>query len=158
MSRENVEVVRCFNEPHDGEDIIPLLRAGIEHVGPDPEPEAVLAFWADDPGWRYAHPEIEWDVGATGPVGSTASGPLDVARWWTDWSETWESYVYRMVEYRDLGDWVLAPADVRAKGRESGVEVERLDAAVCSVRDRKVARIDYYGSKAEALEAAGLTE
>ena len=41
MSQENVEIVRRFNEAHDGEDIIPLLRAGVERVGADPEPADV---------------------------------------------------------------------------------------------------------------------
>jgi hypothetical protein len=68
-------------------------------------------------------PWIEWDVASTGPVGATASGPVQVARWWADWIETWESYVYRMVEYRDLGEWILAPTDVRARGR-GGIPVE----------------------------------
>jgi ketosteroid isomerase-like protein len=157
MSRENVEIVRRFNEPHDGEDIIPLLRAGIDQVGPDPEPEAVLAFWADDPGWRYAHPEIEWDIAATGPVGMTASGPIEVARWWRDWSETWESYVDRMVEYRDLGEWVLAPTDVRAKGR-GGIRVEMRAFQIFRVRDGKIAAMRAFLIEREALEAAGLRE
>ena len=157
MSQENVEIVRRFNEPHDGEDIIPLLRAGVELVGPDPEPEAVLAFWAEDPGWRYVHPEIEWDVAATGPVGATASGPVEVARWWADWSETWESYVYRMVEYRDLGDWVLAPADVRAKGR-GGIPVEMRTFQIFRVSDGKISTMRAFLSEQEALEAAGLSD
>jgi hypothetical protein len=36
--------------------------------------------------------------------------------------------------------------------------VERFDAAVWTLRDGKCVRLDYYGSREQALEAAGLSE
>jgi hypothetical protein len=38
------------------------------------------------------------------------------------------------------------------------VDVERLDGAVHTLRDGKCVRLDYYGSRAEALESVGLGE
>jgi hypothetical protein len=157
MSEENVEIVRRFNEPYDGEDIIPVIRAGLQRLGPDPRPEEVLALWADDPGWRHAHPELELDLMATGPLGVKARGAAEVGRWWTEWSEAWESYVYRMVEYRDLGDWVLAPTEVRAQGA-GGIPVEMRVFQLFGVRDGKVCALRAFLSERDALAAAGLRE
>src|ERR671930_2455613 len=110
MSHENVEIVRRFNEPYEGRNIIPLLRESVARLGPDPQPEAVLAEWAEDPAYRYVHPEIVWDTSAGGTFGTVARGPRELALWWSEWTEVWESYVFRNLEYRDLGDWVFMPA------------------------------------------------
>jgi ketosteroid isomerase-like protein len=53
---------------------------------------------------------------------------------------------------------VVAVLRVHAKGRESGVEIERLDGAVWTMRNGKGISLDYYSSKAEALEAVGRRE
>ena len=46
--------------------------------------------------------------------------------------------------------------DVKATGRTSGVSVEREDAMVCRVQDGRIARIDYYNNRAQALAQVGL--
>ena len=56
MSQENVDVVRRLNEPYDGEDIVPPIRAAVERFGPNPRPEVVLAWWAQDRAWKHMHP------------------------------------------------------------------------------------------------------
>jgi hypothetical protein len=38
MSKENAEIVRCFNAPYEGEDILPAIRESGERLGPDPQP------------------------------------------------------------------------------------------------------------------------
>jgi SnoaL-like domain len=157
MSEENVEIVRRFSEPYNGEDVIPLLRASVELLGPEPEPEAVLSLWASDPSWRYVHPEIEWDTTAVGPVGVPARGPVGVARFWAEWSDTWESYVYRVSEYRDLGEWILTPVDVRATGR-GGIPVKMRSFQMHRIRDGKIETVRAFGSERAALEAAGVSE
>ena len=45
---------------------------------------------------------------------------------------------------------------VKATGRGSGVALERQDAIVYAMRDGMVVRMDYYNSKQQALDAAGL--
>lgn len=76
--------------------------------------------------------------------------------WRHDWESSWESWRWEPEEFIDAGESVVAVLRLHAKGRTSGVELKRLDAAVCAVRGRRVSRVDYYGSKAAALEAAGL--
>ena len=53
---------------------------------------------------------------------------------------------------------VVALFRMVARGRGSGVEVERKDALVFKLRDSKIVRIGYYNDQAQALEAAGLEE
>ena len=154
MSERSVEVVRCFNEPHESENVIPWIQAALERVGPDPDAATVLSVWADDPGWRYGHPEIEWDVSGVGAVGAAARGARDVAVWWADWVETWRSYIYRMVEYRDLGEWILTPVDVRAEGRE-GISVDMRIFQIWRVQGGQIRAMRAFLSEREALEAAG---
>jgi hypothetical protein len=118
MSQENVELVGRFHALRSGENLVPLIGEIVEQLGPDPQPDAILAFWAQDPSWRHVHPDIEWHASAAGE-GRVARGAIEVAGWWREGIEVWESYVFRPLEYRDLGDWVLAAVEAQARGREA---------------------------------------
>ena len=157
MSQENVEIVRQFNAPLEGKDAIPDIRAGLERTGPDFAPDIVLAEWARDPAWRHAHHEIEMDVSAIGGIVEPAIGPREVMLFWADWSQAWESYVYRILEYRDLGDHVLTRVHIQARG-PGGIPVEMRLFQVWEIRDGKVWRMRAFFSEQEALAAVGLSE
>jgi ketosteroid isomerase-like protein len=157
MSQENVDIVRSHLKPYDGVDIIPAIREYVERLGPTPDPDAVLAVWAEDESWRHFHPEGEWEVANSGVLDIKAVGPVEIARWWNDWAEAWDRYTYRVVEYRDLGEWVLAVIDLQARGR-GGIPVETRTFEIRRVRDGKVAVCRVFSSEQEALEAAGLRE
>jgi len=43
-----------------------------------------------------------------------------------------------------------------AKGRGSGIEIDREDSLVYDFRDGKAVRLDYFNSREQGLEAAGL--
>jgi hypothetical protein len=43
-------------------------------------------------------------------------------------------------------------------GKGSGVPLERIDGMVWTLRDGKAVRLDYFGIRTEAFEAAGLSE
>ena len=135
----------------------PAIHDAVERLGPDPDPAVVLATWAEDPSWRYLHPDIEWDVSATGSVGATARGPREFMRFWAEWAEAWKSYVYRIVEYRDLNGWVLTPVEVQARG-PGDIPLEMRLFQIWKVRDTKIAVVRFFLSESEALEAAGLRE
>ena len=79
-------------------------------------------------------------------------------RWQADWDREWESWRWEPKEYIDAGERVVAVLHVHARGRQSGVDVERVDGAVCTMREGKCVRLDYYGSKEQAFEAVGLSE
>ncbi|HET9469493.1 MAG TPA: hypothetical protein VFO24_00205, partial [Usitatibacter sp.] len=103
MSPENVEVVRGFTEPASGQDLVPAVREMVLVLGPEFEPSSVLAWWTEHPVWKHAHPEIEWFSDAP-LLARTARGPREVALWWKEWVEIWESYVFTTVELRDVDD------------------------------------------------------
>jgi len=153
VSSEAVEVVRRFNEPHEGQDVIPLLRELLEQYGPDRDPDQILAVWAEDPAWRHAHPEIEWDTSGVGGLGATPKGPSAISDWWADWTEAWKTYAYRNVVYRDLGEWVLTESDVEATGPD-GIEVKMRVFQIWKVRDDRVIAVRVFLDEAEALAAA----
>jgi ketosteroid isomerase-like protein len=61
-------------------------------------------------------------------------------------------------DFTEAGDKVVVPVRFGGRARHTGIEVEFSVVHVGTLRDGKIARIDMYPSKAEALEAAGLTE
>ena len=78
--------------------------------------------------------------------------------WQADWERSWESWRWDPEDYIDAGEQVVAILRVYAKGRGSGVDVERVDGAVWTLSAGKCVRMDYYGSRDEALNAAGLQQ
>jgi ketosteroid isomerase-like protein len=158
MSQENVEIVRRMHEPYEGKDVMPMIREAVASFGPDPDPAVVLAWWAEDPGWRHVHAEAEWDTSAVAGVGVKVKGPAEVARWWADWTETWESYIYKTAEYRDMGDSVLTKTDIQTRPPGAEHDLAMTLFQLWEVRDEKVAVCRAFLSESEALEAAGLSE
>jgi len=69
-----------------------------------------------------------------------------------------KSYRVTLIELIDAGDSVVAIHDARARGRQSGAEVERRSIAVIiTMRGGKIIRIDHPSDVDEALEAVGLS-
>src|SRR6266480_1281774 len=154
MSQENVEVVRSANEPHNGEDMVPIVRELVEGITDWSDTDAVVAAAASDPMVRPMHPDVEWDASAIGVFG-VAHGLYGLALFWKEWVEMWESYVYEMREYRDLGDWMLTINDARVQGRE-GIPLETQAAQLWKVRDGRIVIVRVFLSEREPLEAVGL--
>jgi ketosteroid isomerase-like protein len=112
-----------------------------------------------DPFFReYVHPEIEWaplegapDAGIShghGPVKARMEAMLDVM----------EEPQIEAGEIIDAGDRVVVAIRMSGRGRGSGIDVEANWFHVLTPRDDKAVRIAWYASRAEALEAAGLSE
>jgi ketosteroid isomerase-like protein len=132
MPQENVEIVRRSFEAFQGGDY-----------------EAAMA--ALDPG-------IEYDL-THFPDGQIYLGHDGVREAFRIWLGTWEDYRQVLDELIDLGgDEVLAVVREFGRGKGSGIEVERPTAGVWTMRDGKAVRIRFYAGKAEALQAADLSE
>jgi ketosteroid isomerase-like protein len=130
MSRENVEVVRRVNEH--------LLTTG-------------------EPAWELIHEDVEvHDHDA--PDQGTYGGHTGVARWLEDWGAAWAEWTYDIERLIDAGDIVVMFIRAKTTGRGSGVKLDREDAAVYTLRAGKIACIDYYNNRDEALQAVGLRE
>jgi ketosteroid isomerase-like protein len=83
-------------------------------------------------------------------------GRAGVGRWLEDWGAAWAEWSFQPQEFIDAGERVVVVAQLTAKGRDSGAEVNRQDALVYTVCDHKIIRLDYFNSRQQALEAVGL--
>lgn len=86
----------------------------------------------------------------------TFEGREAVGQWFGNWLSTFEpGYRFDIEEARDLGAVVLLVASHGGRGRASGVEVRGHTAYLYTVRGGKIARVEIYPNRAQALEAAG---
>ncbi|MHB8233751.1 MAG: nuclear transport factor 2 family protein [Solirubrobacteraceae bacterium] len=122
------------------------LRKSFEHY-----------FATGEPDWSALDENVEvhdHDILDAGEY----RGLAGYARWFEDFGSAWSSFSLEPEEYVDAGDCAIAVFRLRATGVGSGVTVERQDAMVCTMRDLKVVRIDYYNNRAQAVESVGLSE
>ena len=136
MSQENMEIVRRCSAAWQRDDF-----------------EAWLSFI--DPGveWLSA---IERGLGLAGTV---FRGHEGMREFWDLWRTEVEEFWTGGDEIRDLGDErVLRLAQMRFRGRASGILAESQLALVITLRDGKIVRSEDYLSPAEALKAVGLEE
>src|SRR5262245_51569376 len=133
MSQENVEVVR---------QVIAARNRDDQH--------AALA---------YAAPDIEFDFSASsGPWAGIYRGVVAVTRLWDEMSEAFSEFNWEPEEFIDAGDAVVVPMRFHSRGRESGVATVSRGAQVYWLKDGKVMRYRQCQSRAQALEAIGLSE
>jgi ketosteroid isomerase-like protein len=109
---------------------------------------------------QSAHPEIEWfsEVAMRLEGAETVfRGPAEMRKYWDDWHSVWNVRI-EVSEIHDLGDTVLAIAQVQTRGEASGIDIERPVAYVFEF-DRGLARkARAYLDPNEALKAVGLAE
>ena len=130
MSRENVEILRLVYEADlDSRDILQYL---------DPEVELYPGIDAPDQHMRYVGRE-GWSEFITGAT------------------EAWESVTIEPKEIIETGDRILSIDRWVFRGRD-GIEIDRELPTIFAFRNGLIVRIDGFTDKAQALEAAGLSE
>jgi len=103
-------------------------------------------------------PEIEIDLRDEN-VGTRAYYGIEgVQRYFRDLMSAFGDMTSEVEEWIDAGDQVVAMVRSYGRGRRSGVPVDMLEAHVWTVREGKLRRLQTFATKAEALEAAGLSE
>jgi ketosteroid isomerase-like protein len=85
-------------------------------------------------------------------------GHAGYGRWLKDWGAAWADWTMEPQDYIDAGDQTVVVFLMKATGRDSGVAVERQDAMVANMHDGKIASLDYYNNKRQALNAVALEE
>lgn len=99
-------------------------------------------------------PEFEMVVPAgMGVEPRTYRGPEGFRRWFDSFSEIMEI----RVESRDfiaVGDRVVAPHTLHARGRETGIDTEQYTVHVWHLRDGEAEMLEVFTTLDEALEAA----
>lgn len=72
-------------------------------------------------------------------------GPDGWRNWRRDWEEAFEDYSLERLEQVEIDEQrVLTVFRLRARGRASGVQLERTDAQLWTFRDDRLVRMDYY--------------
>ena len=114
----------------------------------------------DRDAWRdYFDPDVIWDTSAsTMPAAGIYHGHQGVEGFFREWLGGWSDYRFEPLEYVDAGGSVVLVFGQSGLGRGSGIRTEREFFAVYDLDDSKVVRYRQYESRAEALEAVGLTE
>jgi ketosteroid isomerase-like protein len=83
-------------------------------------------------------------------------GHAGFSRWVEDWSTGLPVISIDLEELIDAGDKVVAVFVLKARPRDSTVDVERRDGIVYRCRSGRITRLDYYNSRDQALEAVGI--
>jgi ketosteroid isomerase-like protein len=120
--------------------------------------------FGDDEGWAaraealapYLHEDFECRTSRFG--GASYKGLDGLRTAWLEWLAPWASYRAERHDPVDLGDSVLVPSYNYGRLHGSTEEVRMDGAAVFTVRDKKIARVELYTDRAEALKAVGLEE
>ena len=144
MSQENVELVLGLHQPRDVE-YVPRFRD-----------DSLWAKQAEDlaPFVRSDFECVWYQFGSENCYAS-----LDGLRdFMLDWTAPWVTYRIEIEEPIDLGERVLMLNRDRGRRVGSTQEVEGRLAAPWTICDGKIARLDAYNTRAEALKAVGLEE
>ena len=139
MSQENVEIVRrlveAWNRNEQGR-VVPL-----ERVIPFLDPGVIF-----DATRRIIDPK-------------TYAGIEGIRAMLAERDEVWGEFRMEPAEFVDAGDRVVVIGRRVGKGRGSGVDVNQPMADVFTLHGGRVVRCEIgYSDRAEALEAAGLSE
>ena len=129
MSQENLVAIRRNNEAVSRGDI-----------------EAALAT---------LDPDIEF-IPRRAAVQGVYRGYEGMRQFFAENAENFDLYQVSYQEVRDLGDRLIAFGTVRARGKESGVEVTTPTSLVATFRDGKMLRAEDFAERSEALKAVGL--
>jgi ketosteroid isomerase-like protein len=152
MSQENVEIVRRANEPLQGVDVAPFIRAGLAGNIDAIPPQVAAAFVA----WlELFDPDVEIDTSQVDMPGfGIFRGPDGIRQLFNRWIEEWEHYSWVHSNLSDAGEHVILDAEIHATGASSGVEVAWTLSQVYTFRDGKVIRWSIFNDRASALVAA----
>jgi ketosteroid isomerase-like protein len=107
----------------------------------------------------FFHADVEVHDLPTVPDAPVIRGRDELRSWIEAQSEVWtdDSY-YELGDFTTSGDFLIVAVRAHAWGRGSGAPAHFSFFQVIEMRDGKVQRAWAYFDKADALEAAGLTE
>jgi uncharacterized protein len=97
----------------------------------------------------------EWHEISTLPDAGVYRGRETIRRFLAGFMESWEEFVQEIEDVVVAGDRVGLFIHLEARGRESGIVVDRRYAHVWTIRDGRGVRVDAYDDPAVAREALG---
>lgn len=129
MSESNLEIVKRGYEA--------LETGGFEDWLPffDPEFEMTTpAALASEPG--------------------TYRGPEGIRRWWEEFYEAMDEVRLEPHEFHEVGELVVVPFSIHARGRSTGLETEQKAVQVWHLQAGKAIHLELFGELEEAMSAA----
>ena len=105
-----------------------------------------------------AHPDFEWKTDDRVPGAGTYRGREQVRRFLEDQREPFEEVVLESQEFFERGDQIVVFVLVRLRPRGSSAVVESRIGHLWTMSDGKALRCESFAVRAEALQAAGLSE
>ena len=101
-----------------------------------------------------------WDMSGFGLPGAAKvyRGHNGIREFWGDWLVAWETTEVKVLSAEDHGDHVIVEVERRSRGRTSGVAVDFHYFQAFTVRGGRVMACYTAETRAEALEAVGLSE
>jgi ketosteroid isomerase-like protein len=101
-------------------------------------------------------PDVEWRPYLASIAGKPARGHDEVRAFLTEFSENWETFRVEIEELFEARDHIVTFVHVRARGRESGVEVELSPGHHLVFRNGLLLSITTHLERSDALAAAGI--
>jgi ketosteroid isomerase-like protein len=92
------------------------------------------------------------------PESAEMHGHAGIAQFISNQMEAFDELQVETLEFLDAGESVVVPIRFGGKARYTGLEVTFDVVHVAAIRDGKVARLEMFLDKAEALAAAGLPD
>jgi ketosteroid isomerase-like protein len=130
MSQENVEIVRaCLEAAKQG------------------ETETALSYYSEDVVWLNRPPDV-------GPYHGREGVMRAIARF----VEHFDAYWFESEQLIDAGSEVILLWRQGGTGKLSGASIEEEGGTVFYLEGDSISRVQVYSDRAEALEAAGLSE
>jgi ketosteroid isomerase-like protein len=137
MSQENVEIVRRA---------LDLSRSGDLAANA----EALIAL---------VDPRLEFISALSGVEGAAYRGHEGIRLYLHDLADSWREWRFELKEIEEVApDTILVSLVFHATGKESGVPIETERSLVYVLSEGRLLRVRNYHTRAEALEAAGLSE
>jgi uncharacterized protein len=126
---------------------VEMIRRGYEAFNRGDVDESLTIF----------DPEVVWHTYIVpGPGGGTYHGHEGVRELWSDARRIFGDFKNIPEQMFDAGDRVVAFVRVEGVGTKSGAPVEARIAHVHTLRDGRVACVDSYEDREEALRRAGI--
>ncbi len=139
MSEENVAVVqRAFAALNDA------YRTG--------------NYTGTRPFETFCHPDVTLRTSGMFPESGEYHGFDGLRRFTENQAEAFEEMSVKPIEFIDAGEHVVVPIRFGGTARHTGIDATFSVTHVWTVRARKVACIDFYATRDEALKAVGLEE
>jgi uncharacterized protein len=107
---------------------------------------------------EFMHPKIEAHDPPEVPDAAIYRGRDAVRRDWEQTADVFEDFSVDVEKTFDRGDEVVLFLRFRGRGRDSHAELQAPMAHVWTIRNGKAVRLRQFLNRAEALEAAGLSE